>query len=663
MILGFFASWLASFAVYLSTISSFSAFGDSPEFVTAAATLGVPHAPGYPLYTMIAHACTKLPWGTIAWRVNLVSAVFASLAVGLTYMITTYVVRQIFPKLKPFFVVCTSFAGAMILAFSSVFWLNAIVAEVFSLNCFFAALLIYLILVWREKRLNGTTSAKKWFYVFAFTAGFSMTNHYTIGFLLFGFVYLIYRTDKDYLIDWNIILPATAAFVFGLAPFLYLPWSAMHSPGLSWGDPGSWSGFWQVVSRGDFKKPLTVASGLLSSTGIMQQFPYYLKTTLRHFGWLLLLTVPLFGVLIAGKKQRPLLWFFLILFLISGPLFVIFASGYQTELSLRAAIMERFFLLSEVPLAILLSLGLAWLITMSPQGIGVGLIVLVFFGTFIKAKTDYPFLDQKTVTIFQTYIHTVMSQTPQNSLYISYGDTLDFGIRLFQEVEHFRTDITHVRNNSLSAPWYRKQLKDKVMKLKFPSDDTLVNFGPHWARSELVRANIDNFSNIVISLVPSPETKRDFRLLPVFDGFMVQKYQMPLDIKTYLIVIDQQFGEVQPLVQYFHNRKPLYERISSYPYLAWEIILKDRLVNSLLQEGIFLLENDQAQASLKFLLQSYELEPGFYSASNLGLAYVKTKDFTQAEKYFMQALQFKPDDKHIISELEHLKALFDSTSP
>jgi len=50
-------------------------WGDSAEFIAAAATLGVPHPSGYPLYIMLGHLFTWIPFGPIAWRVNLLSGV------------------------------------------------------------------------------------------------------------------------------------------------------------------------------------------------------------------------------------------------------------------------------------------------------------------------------------------------------------------------------------------------------------------------------------------------------------------------------------------------------------------------------------------------------------------------------------------------------------
>src|SRR3972149_1070758 len=55
---------------------------DGGDLIVAAYTLGVSHPPGYPAYTLLAHLFTLLPWGSVAFRVNLLSAVGAALAAG-----------------------------------------------------------------------------------------------------------------------------------------------------------------------------------------------------------------------------------------------------------------------------------------------------------------------------------------------------------------------------------------------------------------------------------------------------------------------------------------------------------------------------------------------------------------------------------------------------
>ncbi|MBI3734195.1 MAG: DUF2723 domain-containing protein [Chloroflexi bacterium] len=63
---------------------------DGGDLVSAAASLGVPHPPGYPSYILLARLFLALPVGDEAYRLNAMSAVFASAATGLFYyMIVT----------------------------------------------------------------------------------------------------------------------------------------------------------------------------------------------------------------------------------------------------------------------------------------------------------------------------------------------------------------------------------------------------------------------------------------------------------------------------------------------------------------------------------------------------------------------------------------------
>src|SRR5580658_6766180 len=76
---------LSFFALYVTRLCpALSLQGDSAELVTAAALWGVPHPPGYPLYTAIGHLFAAVPFGALPWRVHVTSAVFHAGAVAAT---------------------------------------------------------------------------------------------------------------------------------------------------------------------------------------------------------------------------------------------------------------------------------------------------------------------------------------------------------------------------------------------------------------------------------------------------------------------------------------------------------------------------------------------------------------------------------------------------
>ena len=125
----------AFFGLYLLTLCRTVFWYDSAEYVTAAVTLGIPHPPGYPLYTILGHLFTKLPVDS-AVAVNAMSGTFAAVAVALTYLVC----RRLGVDRIP------SGIGAATLGGGKLFWANAVVAEVYCPALAVAALVIYLLL-------------------------------------------------------------------------------------------------------------------------------------------------------------------------------------------------------------------------------------------------------------------------------------------------------------------------------------------------------------------------------------------------------------------------------------------------------------------------------------------------------------------------------------
>src|ERR1700741_5124208 len=79
--------------LYFPTAARDIVVGDTPELITAAVTLGVAHAPGYPLFTMLGHVFSLIPFGTIPFRVNLFSVICDSLTTGIVYTIAVRLTR------------------------------------------------------------------------------------------------------------------------------------------------------------------------------------------------------------------------------------------------------------------------------------------------------------------------------------------------------------------------------------------------------------------------------------------------------------------------------------------------------------------------------------------------------------------------------------------
>src|SRR5438552_1716272 len=220
--------------LYFLTAARDIVVGDCPELITAAVTLGVAHAPGYPLYTIIGHIYSQLPHVPIPFRVNLLSTVCDAHTVGIVFLTGFRLSRS---RLA-------SAIAALILALNPLFWSWSLVAEVFPLNNLLAALLIYLLVIWNDdpQRYGTLVGA-------AFIAGLALTNQHTIVLLGPAVCFLLWRHRAILLARPRIVIVCAAAFLVGLVPYAYVPWAAARHPAHNWGGVSSFSDFIALVTR------------------------------------------------------------------------------------------------------------------------------------------------------------------------------------------------------------------------------------------------------------------------------------------------------------------------------------------------------------------------------------------------------------------------------
>lgn len=213
-------------AVYLRTMGQTVGTADTFEFQVIAPTLGGPaHPTGYPLLTLIGKLFSLIPIGAMAWRVNLVSVVFATLAVICTYFGLVRLTGQR----------GVSALAALALAFSRVFWSQAVQVEVYPLNAAFVTALVWLLIIGLN---NAPVNDKRWLCALAAVYGLSFTNHLTMALMApaiaLGVLSARPRLQRR---DWLLV---ALCFLAPLALDLYIPlrWPALHN--------GEW------MSLGDF---------------------------------------------------------------------------------------------------------------------------------------------------------------------------------------------------------------------------------------------------------------------------------------------------------------------------------------------------------------------------------------------------------------------------
>ena len=237
---------LAAFGLYLSTLAPTVLEADAGEFQFTPWLPGIAHPTGYPLYLLVGWVWTHLlPAGEVAWRMNLLSAVFAALAVGLTYAATRQLAELTLPAASRLSRIVAAVLAAAAFAVSHTFWSQAVMAEVYALHAMFTALILGLALRLRYGDNGPSHGVGK---LLAFTYGLSLTHHSTTVLLfpalaLFGWLRRPHSTDPNLRsrhpfgfaqdrphLRLRSLLPAAMLFTAPLLLYLYLPLIAPATP-------------------------------------------------------------------------------------------------------------------------------------------------------------------------------------------------------------------------------------------------------------------------------------------------------------------------------------------------------------------------------------------------------------------------------------------------
>lgn len=210
---------LALFALYAITAPRSVALEDDGLFVLSSYFLGIEHPPGYPLFTLIGHLFSKLPFGEVAYRVHLASALFGGLSGALAWLCARRLVAGRMP----------AYLAALSLGLSPVFWSQAIIAEVYTLNTFFFLALVYLgIRACPPNADSPAPRAERLLPLFALAFGLSLSNHWPLMVLVApSFLVLLWPLRGAILQRAGVL---ALLIVLGLAPYAWMivrSWSAL----------------------------------------------------------------------------------------------------------------------------------------------------------------------------------------------------------------------------------------------------------------------------------------------------------------------------------------------------------------------------------------------------------------------------------------------------
>lgn len=452
--------------VYLTSMApglTWANFGsDGGDLIAAAATGGVAHPTGYPVYLLIARLFQWMPIGSLAYRTNLLSAFAAVFAALLVYGMVTRSLSE------------RNWLAGLISAYAfglaPLLWSQAVITEVYALHALFVALILYVAAV----PLSLTSKQQDCAQGLIF--GLAMGNHVTTILLLpvILFSTISQRDDPaQKIIQWKVDFYSLARRLSwmgaGLLVYLTLPLRSLSHPQVNWGNPLTLDGFGWLVSGKLYQDQLFV----LTFSSALERSRAAASLLIEQFG-VLGLTIGLIGLIVfynSSRLYRNTIWTVIA--------FSVFAVVYDTSDSFL------YLIPAFLCFAIWIGLGLNGLMDMTAQrfpkaGSAIGLMFILYL--FVLAGTHWPQVDASHDARAERFGRQVLTQSPANAIVFAKGDEAIFTMWYFHYALGERPDLVIVATDLLHFDWYQESLHfnypNLVLPGLFPFAERMASLNP-----------------------------------------------------------------------------------------------------------------------------------------------------------------------------------------
>jgi hypothetical protein len=437
------------FFIYSSTLAPGLTWAndgaDGGDLVTAAATGGVAHPSGYPLYLLAAKLFQFIPIGSLACRTNLLSALAAVTASLLVYAVVTWL-----PDSPSAGNGMAGLSSGLFLGLSPIFWSQAVITEVYTLHAAFIALTTFLALQIPSQNRNSLDRLR------GLTSGLAIGNHLTSVFLA-PVVLLTSAWGADRKINWKSLGWAAAWLWAGILVYLTLPLRALSRAPVNWGNPVNLENFAWLVT-GQLYRGRLFDIGLAE---ILQRLQSWTVLLVQQFD-LPGLTLAFIGLIFFFKPTR--LYFVTLYIAIIFSLFTIFYTSFDSYVYLIPVYLA---------FSIWIGLGMGGLqrsagrFARSFQTFAWAAFPVLFL---LLAVSRWPQVDASRDLRAEDFGAKMMATLPRDAVVFADGDRAIFSLWYFHFALGQRPDLTVIATDLLHFDWYADSLRQTYPSTFFPGD-------------------------------------------------------------------------------------------------------------------------------------------------------------------------------------------------
>jgi hypothetical protein len=438
--------------LYVLTATRTVQGGDAGEFILVAVRGGVPHPPGYPLYTLLARLAAALPLGPPALRVALLSAVCGAATVALLQRLLTRLTGSLLAGL----------AAALAFAVAPIQWQLAGLPEVFSLGALLAVAALFA--AWQLGTATGRARAPAVALGLAF--GLGLANHHTI--VLCAPVALWALAARARRAGGRALAAACGwaalGALLGLACYLYLPLAARGASPETWvwGEPASARGLLRHVLRAEYG---TFKLGLYRHAARPLHNLGAFAATLPRAFFYVYFAAALIGLWAGLRRARGFALGLLASFLLAGGAFL--AVFNLPASAVARAVAARFYLLPTVLLTPFAAFGLA---AIGPRLSPLGRRLLLLAPLPLAAVASFGGANWRGDPTIERYLAAAVQELAPQAVILGHGDLEGFGFDYVREVLRLRPDVRYVDVELIRLPWYHARVQRALPGVRVPYD-------------------------------------------------------------------------------------------------------------------------------------------------------------------------------------------------
>src|SRR5437867_871032 len=661
--------FLVALLLYGWTLAPTVTLTDSGELIVVARGLGIAHPPGVPLWIILAHLASLMPFGNIAVRINFSSALFAALACAMltltvaeltitaSYLATSNRRKKVAQQSKTesgparLLFAAPAVGAGLLIAFSRTLWSYATITEVYALNTLLILVVFFLMLRWRrrivgDKTHGGTainagqvtspiTSYDAYLYAAAAVFGLALgVHHVTVALTLPAIAVIVYRTQgMRFFTGRRLIYAALISIGALIAVYAYLPLAASRSPVINWGHPRSLQEIWWHLTGRQYQVYFSFKPEIMG-----EQFAEFCRMALRVFGfpWLPLSLVLAFaGFVDAFKRDRTTFWFLLTIIIAD----LAYALSYEI-----AEDKDAYYLPAFISIAIATGVGSRWLVqravSKSLPGVKPSLAAAIAVLAVCTAglTANWPFNNRRQYFIAHDYVDNLLKAIAPNGLLLTLDWQVVSPMFYAQEIEQFRPDVKVVDINLLRRSWYFDYLRHAYPGLVQRSREKIAIFVENlkeWERDpgafatnqaltqRITAAFLEMIQSIVTneSKVAPVYITRDLLFADTTNGeltgWLTQNYQLVPQGLVFNLAVEQSFRDPRDLRLQTRGLVDGTLRFEEDDVVNLKVL--PVYTSMLINRGRYLAVFNQHARAIAAFRQALALDPGLASAQQ-GLA-------------------------------------------